>query len=268
LSAGFSLGLADHSTLADGKAVTLTNGAGQTATVELVTAFRVDRPDPALIYRNTHLYGIALAPFQPASFLGPQTTSLYIDDAGNNAVWTVSLNAQTSPLFSGFPGFNRTPNTNPAAGTPQLVVRFPNIVNATGTVPPASEAVPTSVHVYGNRLLVTLLSGAPFIPTHSSVVSVDPKTGTVTPLVQGLSSTIDALYRHPSLQEPSLLILEYSTNLATGATGQLLLWNGSGTPQVIAGNLSSPAAMALDEASGTLYIADRTDGQILKLSLP
>src|SRR5215472_13294447 len=61
--------------------------------------------------------------------------------------------------------------------------------------PPTSEAVQTSVHPYGNLLLVSLLSGAPFVPSASRIMSVDPTSGTFTELPPQLSSTIATLFR-------------------------------------------------------------------------
>jgi hypothetical protein len=236
LAAGFTLSLANQSTLADGKAVILNNGFNQSATIQLVGALRVDRPDPITIYRNAHLYNLAISTQLPAQ--------LYLDDAGDNAIWRLDLRSSV----------------------PTILTRFPNIVNPAGSLPPSSEAVPTSVHAYDGHLLVTEFSGAPFIPGHSSVVTVDLDTGAVAPLVSGLSFAIDALQLTFG-PNPQALILEYTTNLLSGATGQLLVYSGRST-SVLASGLPTPTSMAVDLGRSAVFITNSSGGQILEVQLP
>ena len=65
LTAGFSLQLQDHFTLMDGTVLSLPNSSGDTVSIKVLTPFRIDRPDPVTIVRNTHLYGLTLLPSQP-----------------------------------------------------------------------------------------------------------------------------------------------------------------------------------------------------------
>jgi len=51
----------------------------------MLAQFRTARPDPATVYRNTHLYGLVQLPSQP--------DTIYVADAGNNAVWQVDAPA-------------------------------------------------------------------------------------------------------------------------------------------------------------------------------
>jgi hypothetical protein len=132
LTAGFTLTLADHFTLLDGATVTLDNGAGAHASIELLSQFRWAVSDPVTIFRNSHPYGLAFLPSQP--------DSLYVADSGQNTLVQVSLSTGKAKLVTRFP---KVPSPTPAA-----------IV---------SEAVPTSVRVHGDHLLVTLLSGGPFV---------------------------------------------------------------------------------------------------------
>jgi hypothetical protein len=237
LLAGFSLAFANHSTLADGEPVTLKNEFGQTATLQLVTAFRPNRPDPVTIYRNTHLYGVTA--------LSSNVDSFFVDDAGDNAIWQVSLSDKT----------------------PTLLVRFPNTPDPIAPAgPPTSEAVPTSVRPYGTKLLVSLLSGVPFVPGASRVVSVDPATGDTVKLIGNLSSAIDVLPWKTSSGD-EFFVLEYSTNLGTGAPGQLLLYAPSGN-SVVASGLTAPSSMAIQAGSDSIFFTDRTDGLILRIPLP
>ena len=236
LTAGFSLTLPDQFTLADGKPVTLDNGMGQTAKVELFAAFRPNRPDPVTIYRNTHLYGLAMPAANP--------NALYVADAANNAIWKVTKDNQT----------------------PRLVVRFPNTPDSLAPAgPPTSEAVPTSVREVGGYLLVSLLSGAPFVPGASRVMLVDPKTGDYRELIGSLSSTIDVLPQGKLVS--NLFVLEYSANLNTGAPGRLSVFGFNGK-QVLSDSLTTPSSMAIDESRGSIFVSDRMDGTIIQLPLP
>jgi len=236
ITTGFSLKLQDHYTLLDGKTVTLTNSAGDTAAVQLVAAFRIDVPDPAAIYRNSHPYGLTMLPSQP--------DILYVADAGMNTV--VQVNVRT--------------------GRSQVLTRFPNTPNPPGTMgPPASEAVPNSVQPYGDQLLVSLLSGAPFLPGTSRIMQVDPATGGATTFIAALSSAIDVLYRQKADGSYQFFVLEYSAALGAQAPGRLRVYT-SPAGQVLVNGLTTPTSMALDPATGNLYIVDRSEGTVLQVN--
>lgn len=235
LTAGFKLTLADHFTLLDGNTVTLDNGSGAQATVELLTAFRVGVPDPHSIYRNSHPYGLAMLASQP--------DTLYVADAGMNTVRQITL----------------------STGRSKVLVRFPNTPN-TAPGPPTSEAVPNSIRAYGDQLLVSLLSGAPFVPGASRIMDVDPATGKSSLFIALLSSAIDVLYRTKADGSPQFFVLEYSRNLVGGAPGRVLVYN-SPIGQELVGGLDGPTNMALDNSTGTLYITSRTDGTVLQVDV-
>ena len=133
ITTGFTLKTADHTTLADGNSVSLDNGAGDKATVSMLSEFRY-RPDPVAIYRNSHPYALAKLP--------GDANHLYLADAGLNAVVQVDLPSGRSRKLTGFPN---QPNHGPIG-------------------PPVSEAVPDSIRPFGSQLLVTLLTGFPFAP--------------------------------------------------------------------------------------------------------
>ena len=239
LGGGFSLKPAEHFTLMDGATLTLNNGAGDTASVSVVAFFRTERPDAQHIYRNTHLYSLALLPSQP--------NALYVADAGNNLVWQVDL----------------------ATGRPQVLSRFANTPNPIAPIgPPFSEAVPTSVRAYGSHLLVTLLSGVPFVPGTSRVMELDPATGNSTLFIAALSSTTDLLFRVRANGRGQWFVLQYSLALSATppAPGRLLVYD---TPaaQVLLDGLKTPTGMALDETTGDLYVLDRGDGTVLKVNV-
>jgi hypothetical protein len=236
LAAGFTLQKQDHFTLLDGTPVTLNNGANDTATVELLTAFRLDIPDPRTIYRNSHPYGLTLLPAQP--------DSLYVNDAGMNTAVQVSL----------------------SSGRSKVLARFANTPSPLPAGPPTIEAVPTSISAYGNVLLVSLLSGAPFVPGVSRIVAVDPATGATGLFIGGLASTIAILYRSKADGTSQWFALEYSLALTAGAPGRLLVYN-SPQGQTLVDGLVGPSSMALDPTAGNLYITTRSDGKVLMLNV-
>jgi hypothetical protein len=236
LAAGFSLTAANQNTLADHNPVTLTNTAGERAVIAVLSEFRPARPDPLTVYRNTHLYGLALMASQP--------NSLYAVDAGNNAIWQIDLDS----------GRNR------------LLTRFPPSPNPAFVSPPVSEAVPDSIFASGNRLLVTLLSGFPFVRSASRVMDVDPATGRFTPLITQLNSAIDVA--QPAQSGP-YYVLEFSAafSAAPPLPGRFLVYEPSGNVRVLADDLITPTSMLIDETAGTAYVSSRALGNIVAIKL-
>ena len=240
LTAGFTLKLQDHFTLLDGTPVTIDNGSGDKATFQLLTAFRPGIPDPISIYRNSHPYGVTL--------YGPQPDSLFVNDAGMNLVYQVSL----------------------STGRSHVLTRFPNIPSPlpAGSGPPAVEAVPTSITPYGNVLLVSLLSGFPFVPGLSAIMAVDPVTGAASPFIGGLTSTTSVLYRTKEDGSNQWFALEFSLNLGASSPppGRLVSYT---TPLgvTLADGLVTPTSMAVDPSSGTLYVTSLALGSVWQLDV-
>ena len=230
VASGFSLKLEDHTSLLDGNVVTLTNAAGDKATISLVTEFRF-RPSADEIIQHSHPFGIAKLDSDP--------NHVYINDAGLNLVHQVDI----------------------TTGRKHTVTSFADVSNVTGA-PPLVDAVPDTIRAYGNQLLVTLLSGFPFAPGNSKVVLVDPATGTISPFISFLSSAIDIAYRpRPNGAHAQFFVLEYSGALLTGAPGRVQMYN-SGTGQKIVDGIAGPTSLALDSTAGKLYISSRTEGKI------
>lgn len=236
ITAGFTLANADQYTLLDGNDVTLTNSSGDTADIDLLAEFRFI-PDAHAIYRNSHPYGLTLLSTDPGH--------LFLSDAGMNSVVKIDL----------------------GNGHHQVLTRFASTPNPTKQPPPFSEAVPTSVRPHGHKLLVTLLSGAPFVPGTSRVMEVDPATGTSTMFIPWLSSAIDVLFRGGSSVGDQFFVLEYSANLMQGAPGKLLYYTTQ-SHSVLLDGLTTPSSMAIDETSGSIFITDRSEGTVLKIPLP
>jgi hypothetical protein len=232
---GFTLKLADHNALADGSSVPLDNGAGDKATISMLSEFRY-RPDPAAIYRNSHPYALAKFP--------GDANHLYLADAGLNALVQVDLPSGRSRKLTAFPN---QPNRGPIG-------------------PPVAEAVPDSIRPFGGKLLVTLLTGFPFAAGNSKVMAVDPGTGKADVLLDNLTSTVDIAWRARFFGGVDFYVLEISTDLLNNAPGRLRLFNG-GIASVVAGGLPGPSSMALDATAGKLYVATLA-GTILQLDLP
>ena len=234
LRTGFSLKPADHFTLSDGGTLSLSNGAGATATVDVVTLLRPTTPDPNAVYRNSHPYGMAVLPSQP--------DILYIADAGQNSVIQVGQTTGRSKVITRFPP---TPSPLPA-----------------GQGPPVIEAVPTSIRPFGDQLLVSHLTGVPFVPELSRVMIVDPKTGVAGPFITALSSAIDVLFRVRANGTWQFFTLEFSLGLTTGRPGRLRQYE-SPSGVTLSDALVTPSSMALDPANGNLYITSKAAGNIV-----
>lgn len=236
ITAPFTLRTADHGSLADGLTVTLENGANATATLSILAEFRY-RPDPALIYRNSHPYALTKVP--------GDANSLYLADAGLNSIFQINL--QT--------------------GKPKLIARFPRQPNRGTTGGPVTDAVPDSVRFFNGRLLVSLLTGFPFAAGNSKVMSVDLATGAFEPVLENLTSAIDVVPRVRFLRPLQYLVLEHSANILSGAPGRLKLVGFNATETLVDG-MRAPTSMHYDIATSSVYITSRTDGTILKVVLP
>lgn len=235
IAAPFTLRAADHNTLADGGTVTLENGAA-TATVSVLADFRY-RPDPVMIYRNTHPYSLTKNP--------TDANTLYMGDAGLNSV--VAVNLQT--------------------GKWRVLARFAPQPNGGTMGAPVVDAVPDSIRWFNGRILVTLLTGFPFAPGNSKVMSVDPMTGASEVFIPSLTSTIDILPRSRFLRPLQYFVLEHSANLLAGAPGRVRLIGPGTSNEVIAGNLNGPTSLFYDATLNALYVTSRNDGTIVRIDL-
>ncbi len=231
ITAGFTLKSADHFTLIDGNPVVLKNTAGDTATLTLLTVFRT-QPDPKPITRNSHPYSLALS-----------GSNLFLADAGLNEIVQI----------------------DPTTGRYKVITHFDNPPNIAAG-PPNEEAVPDSVHVFGDFLLVSQLTGFPFTPGNSRVMLVDPRIQLPSQRVHRvfiLSDRRPCHTRNRTAQRASWCS-EYSANMLGGAPGRVKSYD---TPlgQVVVDNLTTPSSMVL--SGSTLYITDRSEGTVLSVSI-
>ena len=235
IKGGFSLNPSQHAVLKSGSAVTLTNGEGEQLVVRVVTDF-VDsvaspRPDYPENVKNANPFGLAV-----------QGHLAFVVESSQNLIRRVDLTNGSSSTLTAFPPF----------------------ANPTTMGPPMIEAVPDSVRVRGNELLVTTLTGFPFPAGSAGVYRVDISSGTIVPLVSGFNSAIDVEPLGPSLTSP-LLVLEFSTNMVTGALGRLRMVTPGSEPVVVAQNLVTPTSFVVDRATGEAFITLMGPGAIARV---
>ena len=239
-TAGITLTPADHQALKDGKRLARPDGAGGRITVELVADFPdyVPEPLPALEtnVRHSHPYGVAA-----------DDDYLYVVDGGFNLVHKVEV----------------------GTGRYTTLVRFPTTANPTPVGPRQIENVPTSIRWDGGRLLVTLLSGFPFIAGLSEVRAIDPDTGADEALITGLASAIDVLPVTAGGKTVGYLTLEYSLAHLAGGPGRLQLFDASGGGGVVLDDeLVTPSSLAYDPRTGLVIVAEINPGRLTVIPLP
>jgi hypothetical protein len=221
LTAGFELTRADHDTLADGFAVRLESAAGENVWVWLVADLKDFRPDPATNVRGSNPFGIAP---------GHKHEGPLLADGGGNSL--IQLRRSDPP---------------------RTLLRFAPVSNPPGAMPPVSDAVPTSIrHYRGEQYLVTLFGGVPFADGAASVRLVDVGKRRESELIRGLTSAIDVLPIGGALY-----VLEMSTNLGSGAPGQLLRFaKPSSEEKVVVGGLLGATNMVYSRRHRAFYVTE------------
>ncbi|HEX8188040.1 MAG TPA: ScyD/ScyE family protein, partial [Pyrinomonadaceae bacterium] len=261
MAAGFTLTPADHAALKGGARLTLSNGAGDRLAVELVADFpdytANPRPDFADNVRASNPFGVAV-----------NGNLLYVVDASQNLVRVVGAESGSYRTLVGFKPYN----------------------NPLPFGPPVIDAVPNSVRVFGDRLLVTTLTGFPFPAGVAQVLQVDAVGEEYSPLINGLTAGIDVLPVRvpPADQGPPLaskkgagdgqgvpgvgqahfFVLSVSDNLSQGAPGRLLLYDSAAAaPVTLAAPLVGPTCVARDPKGGDLFITSIFTGLVYRVSV-
>ena len=221
--------------ISDGGEVSLTDGAGGTARVSLLTRFPASEPDRNAIYKFSNLWGLAFT---------PDGRGLYLNDASNNSVSRVDL----------------------ATGRWQRLARFAPFRNPGPVGPPVVDAVPTTVRVYGDQVLVSFLTGFPFNRGEARVMALNPVERTLEPFISGLTSVTDVLWHTRPNGMSRFYVTEFSTNQSAtpAAPGRLLRFDGP-SGQVLLDDLRAPTSMAYDAATGDLFILELS-GRLLRLA--
>ena len=230
LTGGFELSAANHETLADGFSVLLANGVGEKAWIRLDADLKDFRPDPANNVRGSNPFGMTYS---------KEHDRFLIADGGGNSV------VQVSPRQ-----------------LPKTLLRFAQVPNPPGVIPPVTDAVPTSVrHFRDDKFLVTLFAGVPFAPHTASVRVVDIEKRTQSTLISGLTSVSDVLQIGTAFY-----VLELSQDLSQGAPGRLLRFaTPSSAPTVVAGGLIGATSMVYNPRQRAIYIAELFAGQIRRV---
>ncbi|MGI9056693.1 MAG: hypothetical protein ACR2F2_12940, partial [Pyrinomonadaceae bacterium] len=170
---------------------------------------------------------------------------------------------------------NQLYKVNTATGKYETFTVFASKPNPLPFGPPFAEAVPDSIHLYGNRLLVTYLTGFPFASGLAEVRSVDLEDGSQATFADGLTTAIDVLPVPVAGDYDVFYILEFSANFLgqPPAPGRLKLFqtnspNDPGTTQTVTllDNIVSPISMARDNETGDLFITQIFPGLVRKVS--
>jgi len=237
-----ALNSGDHANLKTGGQIILMNASGDTLTIRLVADFPDSvpnpRPDFADNVRVSNPFGVAVL----GSFL-------YVVDASLNHVKTVGADSGTTSVLSNFAPIPRPSPATPPGG-------------------PVVEAVPDSVRLFGEQLLVTFLTGFPFQQGLAEVRTVDIVSGKHESLITGLTSAID-VQPVKVLNGNEFFTLEFSTNMLaqpSAAPGRLSLYETpTAAPVIIAAPLISPTCIAVDRSTGDIFISSIFTGQILRV---
>jgi hypothetical protein len=240
---GFMLTEQDQVKLAGGKKVKLSNGGGDKITVEMIVNFADYESEPLPTVpgnvRNSNPFDVIAV-----------KQNLYVTNGGLNRLVKVDLR---SGAYADLAIFERIQNLPGAAG------------------PPSVEAVPTGIAYSRGALLVSLLSGGPFLPGVSRIKTVDPVTGDQSDFITGLRTAIDVL---PVREHRDIDYLVLENNFApappfppTGAGVKLFETPGSSGTLVSGCMLDRPTSMSLDRKSGTLYVTELLQGTVVKVPL-
>ncbi len=235
----FALTVANHILLKSGGQLVLADTQGNTLTIELVFDFpnfvAEFRPDFPANVRGSNPFGLAVS-----------GNLLYVNDAGLNLVKVVGITSHTSATLTTF------------APIPRSTVVPPG--------PPVMDAVPDSIRLYGDQLLVTLLTGFPFESGKAEVRRTDLVGGGTTTFISGLTTAIDVNAVKRGSNPDQYFVLEFSTNMLSGAPGRLLLFNTTaGSPAVITSPLVSPTSITRDNKTGDVFITQIFPGLVARV---
>ena len=236
---GFLLLPSDHTRLAAGESITLSNPSGQTATLRIVVDIPDHLPNPRPDFpsnvRVSNPFGLETA----------SSCELWLVDASRNQLWRV----------------NWCDNTYAAA------VSFPQLANPFPTGPRLLDPVPTSARSYQDDLLVSFLSGAPFLPGLAEVRLVKSGSGDSEVFFRGHRMVVDVLFsdRRPD----GYFVLEFSQEPAAGAPGRLFYYDSqSAAPVIVTSALIGPTNMALSPFADELLITEILSGRVVAVALP
>lgn len=238
VASAFTLTPADHTALNSGAEVELTNADGQSLTIRMIVDLPDSIPNPRPGFpdnrRASNLFGVEI--FQK---------SLYVVNAAFNLIHKINIADGDYSTLATFPN-----KPNPL---------FPTIGG------PFVEPVPDNIHRVGNRLLVPLLTGFPFVQNLSEIQVVSLKNGENETFIPNLTSAIDVLH----VEEESYFTLEFSANQLMGAPGRLKYFaSPDAAPVTLAANLISATSMTRNEKTGDVFVTNIFPGTITRVQIP
>jgi hypothetical protein len=268
---GLELDAGDIRRLADGHTVERSNDSGERVRIELLTDFRDLEPDPFLSVRQANPFDVALSGSLTQADLDELGSTLDLEGAEFQARLEPGSNLgrrlrERSKVYVVDAGMNTLNEVSAATGRSRVLVRLPPVPNPSfpNLGGPVSDAVPTSVHVAGDQLLLSHLAGFPFASGTSTIFTVDAATGNLAPLVTGLTSVTDVFARGAEL-----FVTEVSTDLLSGAPGRLLRIGDPNTaPEVLAPVLIGPTGITLSPSDNALVVAETFTGTLRSIPLP
>jgi hypothetical protein len=242
-TAGFTLSAQDQQTLAGGGTVRLSNGRGDKLQVELVVNFPDYLSEPTAAnpgnVRNSNPFGVL-----------PVDDALFVTNGGLNRLFKVNLLDRS---YAELAEFSRIANTSGLGG------------------PPSVEAVPTGMAYSGGQVLVSLLSGGPFIPGLSRVKAVDPVTGAQADFLTGLRTSIAVM---PVADDGDTDYLALENNFApappfppSGASVRHFEMPGSVSVPVNGCTLHRPTSLSRDPKTGAFYATELLMGTVVRVPL-
>jgi len=243
-TSGFSLSEQDQLTLAGGGRVTLSNGGGDKLSIELVVNFEdyVAEGVPGNV-RNSNPFDMVVV-----------GDNMFVTNGGLNKLYKVDLR---SGAYTDLAIFGPIPNPNPP----------PPATNG----PPSVEAVPTGLAYSDGAVLVSLLSGGPFLPGVSRIKAVDPVTGAQADFITGLRTSIDIL---PVRAGGDTDYLALENNFApvpafppSGASIKRFEAPGGTGVAVDGCTMHRPTSMTFDSRSNTMYATELLLGTVVKVPL-
>jgi hypothetical protein len=237
-TSGFILSAADQQALKAGQTLAFDSGGGDKLTVRVLTDF----PD----YVAAPLPGLPnnVVSSNPFGLL-PSRNRLDVVDASLNLLAVVNV----------------------SSGATAILTRFAKVPNTLPFGPPLVDAVPSSIRLFGQALLVPYLTGFPFGPGAAQINIVDPLTRTNQPFILGLTAAIDIL-PIKTRNANNLLVLEFG-GAGLAQPGSLLKFLSPGAaPQIVADCLITPTSMARDEKTGSIYVTEIFTGRVVRITAP
>ena len=268
---GFDLTAANIASLADGLEVSLTNPQGEHVSLLLLADFPDTLPDPVLTVRNSNPFAVTVA----GSLTSDDLTEFGLSGSVAGANFFARLNPDTpvgrrleerTKLYLVNVGMNTVSEVSASTGRWKVITRFPPLPNPAfpSIGGPVVDVVPTSVFPRADgTLLVSVLSGFPFVSGNSRVYSVNPATGAFTPFITGLTSATNVIE-----VAGAVYVLEISSNLLAGEPGRLLRFaSPTASPTVVAAGLIGPTGLAHEPTRNELLVSETFTGLIKRIAI-